>query len=172
MFKHNFHFAFFFYLVVFSLPQCQILDEGKQAKNEPNKEQLFRAEVISFAKEQLGTKYRYAGRDQRGFDCSGFTYFVMKNFDIGLTNSSKTQVDEGKKVEVEQVKAGDLIFFKRSKLGPVFHVALVVDNNSEGLQVIHSTSRGVVIDNISNSKYWQPKIFTARNVISAQIKQP
>jgi hypothetical protein len=42
----------------------------------------------------------------------------------------------------------------------------VVSNNKEGLTVIHSTSRGVVVDNISRSSYWQPKISTARDVVS------
>jgi len=32
--------------------------------------------------------------------------------------------------------------------------------------VIHSTSRGVVIDNITRSSYWEPKISSARDVIS------
>ena len=153
-------------LIIFSFAQCQILEEGNQVNAKEDKELQFRTQVIDFAKEQLGTKYRYAGKDPRGFDCSGFTYYVMKNFDIALNASSKTQINNGSAVDLKEVRTGDLIFFKRSKMGPIFHVAMVVDKSQEGLEVIHSTSRGVVIDNISTSKYWEPKVFAARDVIS------
>ena len=89
----------------------------------------------------------------------------MKNFDITLSPSSRYQAKEGKKIRVEEAQPGDLIFFKRSAAGPVFHVAIVVRNSREGIEVIHSTSRGVVIDNISKSSYWEPKIFSAREVL-------
>jgi hypothetical protein len=44
-------------------------------------------------------------------------------------------------------------------------VALVVANDRQGMQVIHSTSRGVVIDNVSESDYWRPKVSSARRVL-------
>lgn len=126
----------------------------------------LRQDIVSYAKKQLGTRYKYAGRaPKKGFDCSGFTYFVMGNFDVKLSPSSRAQESEGKKIKISEAKSGDLIFFRRSKVGAVFHVAMVVSNEREGLKVIHSTSRGVVIDNISQSKYWKPKISTARDVI-------
>jgi hypothetical protein len=37
---------------------------------------------------------------------------------------------------------------------------------------VHSTSsRGVVVENISTSKYWKPKILFARDVITGQKMQ-
>lgn len=134
-----------------------------------SKEDKLRDEIISYAKKQLGTSYQYAGRDPRGFDCSGYTYYVMKEFGVKLSTSSKAQANEGKKVDVKEVKPGDLIFFKRTRAGRVFHVAMVVSNTSSGLEVIHSTSRGVVVDNITKSKYWKPKISSARNVVDAVL---
>jgi len=124
----------------------------------------LRNDIVNFAEKQLGTKYKYAGRSPKGFDCSGFTYFVMKKFDIHLSPSSRAQAKQGKKKLLKFVEAGDLIFFQKRKR--VFHVALVVDNTSDGIKVIHSTNRGVVIDNISKSKYWEPKIGFARDIVS------
>ncbi|MEZ5039995.1 MAG: NlpC/P60 family protein [Saprospiraceae bacterium] len=129
------------------------------------REERLRKEVISYAKQYVGTSYKYAGRDPKGFDCSGFTSYVMKKFDVGLSPSSRAQENQGKSIAVSQAQAGDLIFFRREKKGSVFHVALVVDNGREGLKVIHSTNRGVVVDNISNNTYWKPKISTARRVL-------
>lgn len=135
-----------------------------------DKEDLFRLSIVDYAKEYQGTNYLYAGRDpKKGFDCSGFTYFVMDHFDISLSASSRAQEGQGRKISVNKVQPGDLIFFRRSADSNVFHVSLVVDNSSAGILVIHSTSRGVVIDNISKSSYWAPKISTARDVVSSKF---
>lgn len=128
----------------------------------------MRQQIVEFASRQLGTRYRSAGRSpQRGFDCSGFTYFVLDEFDIAVPPVSRSQESEGRPVALDDAQPGDLVFFRRSRSGPVFHVAMVVSNDREGLRVIHSTtSRGVVIDNIEQSSYWRPKLSTARNVIT------
>lgn len=133
-----------------------------------DKEEFFRREVVSYAEKQLGAPYKYAGRNPKGFDCSGFTYYVMGNYKIPLSVSSRTQEKEGRGIPVKAAKTGDLIFFRRSKLGQVFHVAMVISNDRNGLRVIHSTSRGVVVDNVSHSSYWKPKISSARDVISGR----
>lgn len=148
---------------VFIEPAPSVPDTRTSA---PDKEMEMRFEIVDYAKKQLGKKYKYAGRSPRtGFDCSGFTHYVMDNFGVDLSTSSRAQENQGKKIKVSEAKSGDLIFFRRSKNGAVFHVALVVSNDREGLKVIHSTSRGVVIDNISVSSYWKPKISTARDVL-------
>lgn len=132
-----------------------------------NAEMRLRQDIVAYAKKFEGTKYKYAGKEPpTGFDCSGFTSYVMDRFDIRLSPSSRLQEEQGRKIRPQDVQPGDLIFYRRSPGGRVFHVSLVVDNDREGIRVIHATSRGVVIDNISASSYWQPKISTARNVIS------
>jgi hypothetical protein len=125
----------------------------------------LRTDMIEFAKQFLGMSYRYAGREAKtGFDCSGFTSYIMKNFDINISACSRAQVAEGVKVSLKEVKAGDLIFFRRSKRSRISHVAMVASNDARGLFVIHSTYRGVVIDNLLKSNYWRPKIYTARDI--------
>lgn len=91
----------------------------------------------------------------------------MDNFDIELSRSSRAQATQGSGKPIEKVEPGDLIFFRRSKRSPVFHVAMVVSNDGKRLHVIHSTSRGVVIDDILASSYWRPKIDEGRDVISS-----
>lgn len=172
MFKVNITIGLLSLLLSVVATSCSVIQENTSARNASttlSKEDKIRQEVIAFAKEQLGARYRYSGKDPRGFDCSGFTYYVLNKFDITLPPSSKHQEDEGESIKIKEVKAGDLVFFKRVKIGKPFHVALVVSNNRDGLKVIHSTSRGVVIDNVSKSDYWRPKISSARNVISKHI---
>lgn len=162
----------FLALLAISISSCSISSPVSRSETTPRKrlsrEDMFRGEVVAIARNQVGTRYKYAGKDPRGFDCSGLTHYVFRQKGIVLSPSSRMQEKEGRSISVRSVKPGDLIFFRRSKLGKVFHVALVVSNDREGLRVVHSTSRGVVVDNISQSSYWKPKISTARDVISGQ----
>jgi len=127
------------------------------------KDEKLRTEIIAYAKQHIGISYKYGGTTTKGFDCSGFTSHVMSEFSIPLNRTSRDQAAQGKKISVKNAKPGDLIFF--SKGGRIFHVSIVESNKNGQLKVIHSTSsRGVVIDNITNSTYWQPKIHSVRDI--------
>ena len=139
---------------------------SSSSSSQLTKEDRKRRDVVAYAKKFTGTKYKYGGKSPKGFDCSGFTSYVMSHFNIKLSSVSRYQAGEGKKVDVKRAKPGDLIFYKRSSMGKVFHVSLVVSNDRKGLKVIHATSRGVVIDNVSESSYWKPKVSSARDVIA------
>ena len=124
-----------------------------------------RYKIGDYSRKYIGTKYKYAGKNPSGFDCSGFTSYVMSNVNVKLSSSSSAQAQQGKKIPVEKVKKGDLIFF--GKRGKVTHVAMVLKNTRDGITVIHSTSsKGVIIQNVTKSTYWKPKILFARDVLS------
>jgi len=169
----NFLPILFFAVVCFGLARCASLQKSskpvttEKSGTKPSKEARLRSDIADYAHQQVGTRYVYAGKNTQGFDCSGFVFFVMKKYGISVPGSSRTQEKYGKHITLTNAQAGDLIFFRREKKGNVFHVAIVYANDKNGLQVIHSTSsRGVVLDNISNNSYWKPKISTGRNVIS------
>ncbi|MFT4758912.1 MAG: cell wall-associated NlpC family hydrolase [Paraglaciecola sp.] len=152
------------------MAQCSSTKKYDRARLETrvvsSSEMRKRTQIASYAKKYVGTKYKYAGRTPKGFDCSGFTYYVMKNFNVDLVPISREQEKQGKIIPVSKAKPGDLLFFRRSKKGNVFHVAMVVSNGSKGTFVVHSSSsRGVVLDNIKNNSYWKTKIVTARDVL-------
>ncbi len=160
---------FLLLLLSFLLAYCTMGTSGSatSSRTDSRADMRLRSEVIDYAKKQLGAGYQYAGRDPRsGFDCSGLTHYVMKRFDVDLPTVSGLQAKEGRQVDVRRVQPGDLVFFKRSPGGRVFHVAMVVSNDRDGLQVIHSTSRGVVIDNVTDSSYWAPKLSSARDILT------
>jgi cell wall-associated NlpC family hydrolase len=131
------------------------------------KEIVFRNDIVEKAEEYLGTHYRSAGKSPKGFDCSGFVYFIMKEHDISMNSSSATQEKQGVRISKKEAKPGDLVFFRRSPGGRVFHVAMVYENDKSGMTLIHSTSgRGVVIDKLEESDYWNSKIMTFRSVVA------
>ena len=125
----------------------------------------IRKDIANYCKTCLGINYKYAGKDRNGFDCSGFTSYVLKHYNVEAAGSSRTQALQGKKIPINQTQAGDLLFFGSS--GKITHVAMVVSNNPEGITVIHSTSsKGVIMQNISKSAYWTSRLLFARDVIS------
>ncbi len=173
MMTRNWILPFSLLCIVLFTTQCALFrpveEKPRDGNSRPgyNKEDLFRQDIVSYAKQFAGIEYKYAGTSPKtGFDCSGFTSYVMNNFNIELPHRSADQENQGKKIKVAEAQPGDLIFYRRGSLGKVFHVSLVVSNNREGITVIHSVSRGVVVENISTSSYWKPKISSARNVIS------
>ncbi len=127
----------------------------------------FRKKVVDYGKKFVGTNYKYAGQSPKtGFDCSGFTSYVLKEFGVIASPASSIQASEGRYVAIGKAMPGDLIFFGESK-NKISHVAMVVKRGSDGITCVHSTtSRGVIVENISQSTYWQPKILFARDVIS------
>ncbi len=128
------------------------------------KELNARKDIADYCKTCLGIGYKYAGKDRNGFDCSGFTSYVLRQNDIEIAGSSRSQALQGTKIPISKVQAGDLLFFGES--GKISHVALVVDNTSEGIMVVHSTSsKGVILQNISQSSYWKSRLLFARDVI-------
>lgn len=128
---------------------------------------FVRQDVTTHAKEYLGLKYRKAGSSpSTGFDCSGFMCFLLREYDYQLPRTSAAQEKEGRDITRKEARPGDLVFFRHSKTGRVFHVALVMDNQDGDLHIIHSTSRGIVIDRLQDSAYWRSKVITLRNVIS------
>lgn len=175
----------FLLLLVWLAVRCETFrdlttDRPKDPTAEPNnnygpvppttssKEMLLRKDIVTFAQTQVGENYLYAGKTpETGFDCSGFTSYVMSKYGIKISSSSRDQALQGKSIDVTKVKPGDLIFYRRSASEPIFHVSLVVSNDGKDVKVVHSTtSRGVIIDNVTASKYWRPYIDSARDVVA------
>ena len=127
----------------------------------------FRKKVVDYGKKFVGTTYKYAGQSPKtGFDCSGFTSYVLKEFGVMASPASAIQASEGRYVALGNVMPGDLIFFGENK-NKISHVGLVVKRGPEGITCVHSTtSRGVIVENISQSTYWKSKILFARDLIS------
>ncbi|MBP7273046.1 MAG: C40 family peptidase [Saprospiraceae bacterium] len=143
---------------------------GSAAAKSPKTEiSQLRFDIADYAKNYIGTRYRYASTNPNaGFDCSGFTSYVMGNFDIKMPHGSDNQAILGNRIDVQQARPGDLLFF--GNRGRISHVAMVVANTPEdGLQIAHSTnSQGVIVENVYSSDYWMNKLMFARDVIDGR----
>lgn len=141
-------------------------ESGHTVKEESSKTDDGYAEIVKIAEDLQGVPYRSGGTSTRGFDCSGFTSYCYAKADRSIPRTSAAQESYATAVKIKDLEAGDLVFFRSNKTGKVFHVALVVENSSDGLIVVHSTSsRGVIKENISKSSYWSKKYWTGGRVL-------
>lgn len=116
-----------------------------------------RHQVVETAKKYLGVPYVWAGNSPEGFDCSGFTGYVMKEVGQSVPRISADQYTDSRKLKRKNVKPGDLVFFSNGS--GVSHVGIIISESGQPLQMIHaSTSKGVIITDIDSSSYWVSRV--------------
>ena len=98
----------------------------------------------------MGAKYRYSGNNQKGIDCSGFAAEMYKNvYCITLDGSSRDIFKQVTPLSKQELKEGDLVFFKIRK-GRISHVGIYLANN----KFAHATTKsGVTISDLDEDYY-------------------
>jgi len=116
--------------------------------------------IASAALRLQGLPYRVGGSDPHGFDCSGFVQYVFSLYGVALPRIVRDQYHAGRKVSLDDVVPGDLVFFVTHG-DEVSHVGIVIG----GDRFVHApNSRGVVrIDSLASS-YWGERVAGARRM--------
>ncbi len=135
---------------------------------EPRKEQLPAEAAIDsllrVAHRLQGVPYRAAGKNESGFDCSGYTRYVYSRVGVNLNASADSQFRQGYEVHPDSLQRGDLLFFQ-NRQGWVFHVGLYVGQEEGRSVFIHaSSSRGIVKDYL-DMNYFATRWAGARRII-------
>ena len=126
--------------------------------------------IIATALALRGTQYRNGGSEPSGgFDCSGLVQWVFAQHGAALPRETREQYELGKKVDQDEVKPGDLVFFKTVSKGPS-HVGIALG----GGEFVHApSSRGVVrVESFTKTEYWADRWLGARRItLSSQSTQ-
>jgi cell wall-associated NlpC family hydrolase len=152
MLKHNIRNLIIVLVITSLMSACAAL------RGKPPEPPDMRDEIIKTALSLRGKVYKKNGKGPDGFDCSGFVYYVYKKSNISLSPSTNKLIRYGHKITLDNVKPGDLVFFKAKK---IFHVGIMLNHE----EFIHSSTRkGVTIDRLDSS-YWGKKSFYFRSVL-------
>ncbi|MDR0495026.1 MAG: C40 family peptidase [Treponema sp.] len=113
-----------------------------------------RLRVLDAAGKYENTPYRYGGLDRRGLDCSGLVYLSFKDaLDISVPRNAAGLYSWVEKIQIENARPGDLVFFKTDNNGNISHVGIFVGDR----RFIHAASEGPktgVIYSSLNERYW------------------
>ncbi|WP_246624892.1 C40 family peptidase [Oceanobacter mangrovi] len=158
-------------LLVMLLAGCSSMTsvEAKFANNDRSLDSAHNSAVVSQGEwlEHLyrqyddwrGTDYLYGGTSKKGVDCSGFVYVTYRDqLNSWVPRTTLLQSQFGKPVSRDQLKAGDLVFFKTAD--KVRHVGMYLE---DGKFLHASTSDGVAITRLDNH-YWKDKFWQARRM--------
>lgn len=133
-------------LAVLTVPAMAAAQEGP--RRAPSAGPRFSIEarrdsVVSMARQQLGRRYVFGGTSPRGFDCSGFTQYLMRAFDVNLPRTAAAQAQVGREVPRDRsmLRPGDILTFGRG--GRVTHVGVYVGN---GRYVHASSGQGQIVE--------------------------
>jgi cell wall-associated NlpC family hydrolase len=140
------------------------LKKNKKHKYKHGSRDVSVNRVIKIAKRYLGTRYVWGAEGPRGFDCSGFTQYVMrKSKGVRIPRVSRRQAYYGKYVSRRNLKPGDLIFFdtSRRRRGYVNHVGIYIGNG----KFIHASSaRHRVVITSLNSPFYKARFKWGRRI--------
>jgi hypothetical protein len=104
-----------------------------------------RAQVIAFAKQQLGEKYVWGAAGPNQWDCSGLTQQAYRSVGVQLPHNAAQQQQYGKATSLSQALPGDLLFWGAFSS----HVAIYLGNS----QMIHAPNPTTVVKIASVSSH-------------------
>jgi cell wall-associated NlpC family hydrolase len=107
----------------------------------------------------VGTPYVWGGTSPRGFDCSGFVYYVYAESGIGIPRTADLQWNAGR--PVSDPEPGDLLFFQTYDYG-ASHVAIYLGNG----WFVQAIAPDVHISNF-NAPYFRSRYLGARRLLPA-----
>lgn len=122
--------------------------------------------IINTALTFSGVRYKYGGTTRKGMDCSGLLYVSFSEHDVELPRTSSRMAERGKRVRVQDIEKGDLLFFKTTRGSKrINHVGMVVTIEDDEIKFIHaSTSRGVTISSLRDG-FWNQAFVKATRIL-------
>lgn len=161
--------SFLILILIFSFYACSSKSSNYASYNNdvsfPIKDEYIHDDFLYDAlKEQYftwkGVKYKYGGNSKNGIDCSAFVQKTYKDrFKISIPRTTALQSKVGEKISMNNLKMGDLIFFKTGF--NTRHVGIYL----EGGKFLHaSTKRGVTISRL-DSRYYSKHFWKIKRVI-------
>lgn len=140
---------------------CSAYDFSNVSSNTNYKTKTNGFKAVSKASEFEGTSYVWGGNSKSGIDCSGLVQEVFKQQGLNLPRKAHQQASQGKLINKDQLKPGDVIFFRSPrKSGYISHTGIYIGNG----EFIHAASskKKVVKSKLSDKYYKANYAFSRR----------
>lgn len=123
--------------------------------------ELATQEVLLEALKYVGVRYKYGGKSLNGMDCSGLVQLVFEE-SVGkeLPRTARAMSDVGKKVNINDLKPGDLVFFNTLQRS-FSHVGIYL---GEGY-FLHAPRKGAFVRVEKLKSYWMKRFNGARRIL-------
>jgi len=122
--------------------------------------------MISIAKKQLGDTYILGKSGPDSFDCSGLVYYCLRQVNVytrRLNAAGLSKTTSWTKIsDIDNVKPGDLLFFKSDDSSTVGHVGIYIGG---GEMIDASSANGKVVRRGAKTSYWRRNFVVARRPI-------
>jgi len=116
--------------------------------------------AVELARAQLGKPYQWGAAGPHKFDCSGLVQYVYSNLGVALPRVSGHQASAGVHVDRDELRPGDLVFFKLSGKR-IDHVGIYVGKG----KFIHAPRKHNPVRTDSlNDSWWRRKFKGGRRV--------
>jgi cell wall-associated NlpC family hydrolase len=133
------------------------LEPEKAQKNNYTKSISNRDKIILEVNKYIGVPYIWGGSDPDGFDCSGLVQWtIKKTHDIIIPRTTRLQSSKWKNqinLNLNQIKIGDLIYFKTTDNNQISHVGIYTGNN----EFIHAPNRSEKVKKSKINSFWTKK---------------
>lgn len=138
--------------------------ESEAAKKEEVVYSGTGGDVAQLALQYKGYPYVYGGSGPNGFDCSGFTMYIYKQFGYKMSHGASYQYNDGTYVNKSDLQPGDLVFFTPWPSGSgIGHVGIYIGND----EFIHASTSttGVIISSLNSGSYVR-RYYGARRIFN------
>lgn len=126
--------------------------QAHEAKVEAQHQAIESGNVITAAYAFRGSRYVMGGTSRSGFDCSGFTRYILgRSAGVELPRTALEQYYAGQPIDKDDLKPGDLVFFKNTYKAGISHVGIYVGDG----KFVHACNprRGVTVDSLDEPYY-------------------
>jgi len=97
--------------------------------------------LLSVLKAFEGVPYLWGGQTSWGADCSGFVQAVFRIFGMEIPRDARQQVELGREISLEEVRAGHLAFFSLKGRNRAKHVGILFPQPGGELAMVHARQR-------------------------------
>lgn len=108
-------------------------------------------QVVTLAHSLVGRPYCWGGESPDCFDCSGLVHYVYGQTGVSVPRTSREQLQLAQRISLNELEAGDLLFFSLSEGQKTSHVGLY----AAGSLFIHAPSDGKTVSYASlDNPFW------------------